>query len=92
MQVWPLGRKGGGGGGEEGGRLQGVQKYKKKITGIQYYYCSPVLNILHGVYVVACLSHFIICTVKYFPNYDFQVFWLKVHIMQKGPPSWQFLL
>ena len=47
---------------------------------------------MHGVYVVACLSHFIICTVKYFPNYDFQVFWLKVHIMQKGPPSWQFLL
>ena len=28
MQIWPLGRGGGGGG--EGGRLQGVKKYKNK--------------------------------------------------------------
>ena len=90
MQIWPLGR---GGGGREGERLQGVKNIKKNNWNtISLLYSSLKHIALHGVYVVACLSHFIICTVKYSPNYDFQFFWLKVHIMQKGPPSWQFLL
>ena len=63
MRIWALGGGGGGGG---GGRGKGTRGGKK--IGIQYYYCIPVLNILHGVYVIACLSHFIVCTVKYYPN------------------------